>query len=190
LAFILTITVAGCAPAAVVGGTGALGLTVAQERSLGNAIDDTTITTAINSLYLQKDINYLFEDVDVQAHEGRVLLTGEVPTADDRVEAVRLAWQPQGVREVINEIEIREKPSPKEYAADTWITTQIKTKLLFVEQVRSINYSVDTVNGIVYLLGIAQDKKELQTVADISSRVKGVKKVVSYVKLKDDPSRF
>ena len=186
---VLTTVLVGCAPA-VIGGVSVVGATVAQERSVGNAIDDTTITTHINSLYIQEDVKHLFENIDVQSHEGRVLLTGEVPTADNRVEAVRLAWQPQGIREVINEIEIRKKSSPKQYARDTWITTQIKTKLLFAENVRSINYSVDTVGGVVYLLGLAQDKGELKSVATLASKVPDVKKVISYVKLKNDPERY
>ena len=55
----------------------------------------------------------------VEVHEGRVLLAGQVEHPAMRVEAVRLAWQVDGVREVIDEIQVAE---PKT-SATTWMTS-------------------------------------------------------------------
>ena len=54
-AFALTLAtgLSGCA-AAVVGGVAVAGLTVAQERSVGSAMDDTVIDTSVNSVLLQE----------------------------------------------------------------------------------------------------------------------------------------
>ena len=49
-------------------------------------------------------------------------------------------------------------------------------------EVSSINYSIDTVQGTVYLMGFAQNREELNRVIEISRTVKGVNGVVSYVK--------
>src|SRR5690606_17590191 len=114
---------------------------------------------------------------------GRVLLTGKVNTPDTKVTAVRLAWQPNGVREVIDEIVVTDKDSIGDLTNDTWITTQVKSKLLFNKDVRSINYSVETVNAVVYLIGIARSQAELETATAIASTVKGVKRVISHVRL-------
>ena len=54
---------------------------------------------------------------------------------------------------------------------------------------QSINYSVETVDGTVYLMGIAQNGSELQRVQDHARNLAYVRKVVSYVRLKDDPKR-
>ena len=49
-----------------------------------------------------------------------------------------------------------------------------------------VNYSVETVNGIVYLIGIAQDEGELTRVTDYARNIGGVVKVVSHVRMKED----
>lgn len=178
----------GCAP--VVAGTVATaGTTVAQERTVGHAVDDATINARINSRFVQKDLENLYGNVDVDVTEGRVMLTGAVRNPDTRKEAERISWEVPGVVEVINEIQVTNHQSFQSYAQDSWITTQVKSKLLFTKNIRSVNYGVDTINGVVYLMGIAQNAKELEWVTSIASRVKGVKKVVSHVWLKDDPRR-
>lgn len=166
-----------------------LGVTVAQERKLNKAVDDFTIWGQIKHNYLEKDINNLLIGINVKVIEGVVHLTGNVKNPESRINAVRLAWKPYGVKEVINEIQVSQKSDLLQYAKDKWISAQISGKLLANEEVHSINYSSETVNGIVYLMGIARDEKELNLVTHIASRIQGVKRVISHVILKDDPSR-
>ena len=177
----------GCA-SAVVGVGATVGVAVAQERSVGQAVDDAKILTDINHRLLDKS-ETLFLNVDVEVHEGRVLLTGNVNKPEDRVSVARLSWQSPGVREVLNELVIKDQSSLRDYAKDVWITTQLKVKLLGDAQVSAINYSIDTLNGVVYLFGIAQDQGELDRVTGHARNIKGVAKVVSHVVLKDDPKR-
>jgi osmotically-inducible protein OsmY len=90
---------------------------------------------------------------------------------------------------VLNEVGVRDRTSLKDYATDTWITTQLKARLLRDTGVSAINYTVETVNGVVYLLGIAQSQEELDRVTGHARNIKSVTKVVSHVVLKDDPKR-
>jgi osmotically-inducible protein OsmY len=122
-------------------------------------------------------------------NEGKVLLSGNVELPEHRIIAVREAWKATGVREVINEIEVNNDSGITDYARDVWINTQLKTVLLFDKEVTSINYNVDTVNQSVYLLGIAQNQEEINRVIAHAKDIDYVKRVVSYVTLKDDPSR-
>lgn len=175
-----------CIPAAVIGGAGLVGYSMVQERTVGDAIDDIAIETEINALYLAHENKDMLLHVDIDSVEGRVLLTGSVPTRQAKVEAYKLAWRPDAVKEVINELAVNSKSefSATQVASDTWISTQIESQLLFAEDVSSINYSVETINGVVYLMGVAKNKEELKKVAEITSTVSGVKKVVSYVRIK------
>ena len=91
----------------------------------------------------------------MQVYMGRVLLTGTVETAEMRAEAVKLAWTAEGVKEVINEIQLTGLAGASGFARDTWISTQLKSALLFDKQIASINYSIETVAGTVYLIGLA-----------------------------------
>lgn len=179
---LLLLALAGCSPAGVVGGGAAAGVAAVEERTVGEAIDDSVISTKIDSNLLQKDID-LFRRVGVEVIEGRVLLTGSVPTTDARIEAVRQAWRVAGVKEVINELQVTDKGGIVDYARDSWISAQLRTKLLLDKEIQSVNYSIETVNGIVYLIGIAQDQAELDRVTNHARNIRYVEKVVSYVRL-------
>ena len=65
-------------------------------------------------------------------------------------------------------------------------TTKINAKLLLKKEINNLNYNIDTVNKIVYVIGIAQNKKELESVIDIIGSVYGVKEIINYVRLKED----
>ncbi len=179
----------GCVPAAIVGSAAAVGVVVAQERSIGDTAEDIQIRTEINHLWLQADENLLY-DVELQVQERRVLLSGAVSSPELRLKAVQLAWQAEGVKEVINEIEVTDESTVADYARDTWISTELRSLLLFDEDVRSVNYSIETVNQVIYLMGVAQDQAELQRVVDHARNVAYVRRVVSYVQMKEDPERI
>ena len=182
-----SLSLSGCAEL-LIGAAATTGVAIAEERSVGDAVDDLTIKAELNHLFFQEDVE-LFGDVSFSVIEGRVLLKGSVPTPDDRIRALRLAWQAAGVREVINELQVADDSGILDYARDTWISAQLKGKLLVDGDVLSINYSVETVNGTVYLLGIAQDEAELARVTEHARSIEDVKRVVSHVVLKDDRHR-
>ena len=91
--------------------------------------------------------------------------------------------------EVINDITIKDENSLTDIVQNKWIKSQISGRLLLEKGVRSVNYSIEVVDGIVYLMGIAQDANELNKVTTIASMVKGVQKVVNHAILKTDASR-
>lgn len=188
LAFMLAaLGLQGCVGLAV--GAGATVATAAsEERGLVAAAKDTAIRAEINALWLDHSEEMLHR-LSLSVMEGRVLVTGQVPTRQMRLDAIRLAWQARGVREVINEIQVSDQDSIARFARDTWISAELKAKLLFDQRVQAINYSVETVDGTVYLMGIAQDQAELDRVQTYARNLAYVKRVVSYVRLKDDPRR-
>ena len=69
-------------------------------------------------------------------------------------------------------------------ARDMWITTRLTWKITFDKNVHAINYVVETVNGTVYLIGIAQNQPELDRVIAYARGLTYVKKVISHVRLK------
>ncbi|MSP83843.1 MAG: BON domain-containing protein [Alphaproteobacteria bacterium] len=175
---------AGCSPVGVAVGAGATaGIAVAQERSVGDAISDLSIKTELNALMIGRDPT-LFSDVSLDVIEGRVLMTGDVKTPDDRVEAVKLAWQIEGVKEVINELQVTDRGGIANYLQDAWISTRLRSNLTFDREIAAINYNIETVNGVVYLIGIAQNQPELDRVLAHARTISHVEKVVSHVRLK------
>ena len=178
----------GCVAAAVGAGATA-GVAASQDRGIKGAASDTAIRAEINHYWLQKDQS-LFANCNLQIHEGRVLVTGAVKDADTRAEAIQLAWKAKGVREVINEIEVTNQGGVGAYARDTAIVTELRSKLLFAKDIQSVNYSIESVNGTVYVLGVAQDQVELDKALNIARNVNYVRRVVSHVLMRDDPRRF
>lgn len=177
----------GCVGLAV--GAGAVGATAAvQERGFTGTVKDTVIRAKINERWLSYDAD-MFDDVGLQVNEGRVLLTGKVSEAQARLDAVRIAWEVDGVNEVINEIEIAKEGEGSTFLRDTSISAALKSRLLFDKEIASINYSVETVGRVIYLMGIAQSQEELDRVINHARNLSYVKGVVSHVRLKDDPRR-
>ncbi len=172
----------GCAPAAV--GAGATGATVAvQERGVSGAIADTGIRAQINHLWFQES-ERMYRYVNLQVWNRRALLTGVVPEPDMRRKAARLAWQADDVAEVINEIQVDEnRADVKAFAKDSWIAAQLKSQILFDTKIKSINYSIETVRGRIFLLGTARSQAELERVIDHARNLGNVKEVVSYVRV-------
>ena len=188
LAALLLAGLAACTPVGVAVGVGAAGgIAATQERGFGAAVDDARIRVEINHYWLQYS-EELYRKVGLQVHEGRVLLTGVVKRPAMRVDAVRLAWQAEGVREVINEIEVAEADDLAGAARDGWIARRLGAKLTFDREIRSINYSAVAAGGVVYLIGVAQDEAELQRVIDHARDIPYVRRVVSHVRVKNAPA--
>ncbi len=113
-----------------------------------------------------------------------VLLTGVVQDASWSQEAEHLAKSVNGVKNVINNIETEGEEGLGSMTSDSWITTRVRSSLLFEKDLYSLNYTIETVNGTVYLTGIGQDETEINRVAEVARNVGGVKKVVNHVKIK------
>ena len=155
-----------------------------EERSFNNFVEDTIIVAQLKNAYFSNN-EKIFFNVSVEVTEGRVLLTGSVEQIDERIEATKLAWSIEGVNEVINEIQISNDEGILDYADDLIMKTKINAKLLLDKDILNLNYSVEVVNGIVYLIGIAQSQDELNSVINISENTYGVQNVINYVRLKD-----
>ena len=173
----------------VIGAGATAGVAASEERGLAGAAEDAKIRTAINEAWFRANAD-MYSKVTLAISEGRVLLTGEVPSEQWRDDAARLCGQVAGVREVYNELIVTAQGGGViDSGRDLRIQQEIKSRLLFDKEISNINYTVDVTDGIVYLLGIAQSDSELNRVIGHAREVAAVKHVVSYVWLKTDPRR-
>jgi osmotically-inducible protein OsmY len=176
-----------CSPVGTAVGVAATTINLAtQERGLVTGVDDNLIWVGINERLFRKDAD-LFQKVSLQVHEGRVLLTGFVQKPEHRVMATELAWQADGVREVDNQIKIGNSLGVDDYAEDAWLIARLRMKLMADSQVRANNYSIDCIRSTVYLIGVAQDRAELQRVIDHARDIAYVDAVVTRVRLLNEP---
>ncbi|MBT3776480.1 MAG: BON domain-containing protein [Pelagibacteraceae bacterium] len=180
-----SINILSCSPAGILASGGATGMVVAEgDRSFGTVVDDATIKINIASKFINSDDN-LFIDVGTNVLEGRVLLTGLVDNQEIRIDAVRRVWDVEGVNEVINEIQIGNRESIKEYAQDLWITTQVRGLAAKTIGLRSISYNFETIQGRVYIAGITSRADQLEELVKVAKTVKGVTEIINYVIIKE-----
>ncbi|MDC3155186.1 BON domain-containing protein [Pelagibacteraceae bacterium] len=170
--------------AQVLTGTAAKVITVTKEdRTIGEFVDDALIKTVIKNTYFDQSGN-LFFNVDVEVSQGRVLLTGTVENMDLKIEATRIAWGVEDVKTVINELQISNSDNIFNFADDLVISTKVSGRLILEAEVNSLNYNIETVNKVVYIIGIANSDDEQKKVIDIASDVYGVEGVIDYITIK------
>ena len=176
----------GCA-AAIVGGmaaAGGVGYQAAQERGLNGTFDDVKLKTDIG-----RALGGQYGDITATVYWGRVLLTGSSPGQEQKSQAEQIVGQMPGVRAVYNEIVVGAPQSSWDLAQDGWITTRVKSDLVFDADVRSGNYLIETDHRSVYLIGSARSQDELDRATQLARYVPGVQRVVSYVEIRQgDPN--
>lgn len=181
----LPVVLGGC-PAAIVAGLGAAGgagYAANQERGTGGTVDDLKIKTNIQNAWLQTN-PLMQRDLNVTVYEGRTLLTGVAPNPEFKAQAKEVASRVQGVRTIYDEIEVAPAESAWDSARDTWITSRVRTELTFNPNVRSVNYTIETANKSVYLIGSARSQAELDIATTAARTTPDVKRVVSYVEIR------
>lgn len=161
----------------------ALGYACSNNRPVEQQIDDVGVTAALGTKYaLDTEIDRYRIDIDTL--NGIVTLRGAVSTAEQRTEAERIARGTQGVRDVINELQV--DPTPRTAAKafdDAWIVTMIDTKLSVDPEVKSRNVDIDVRNGVVTLSGIVDNEVARAEAEDLARSVDGVTQVVNQLQV-------
>ena len=168
----------------LVGAGATVGVAAYQERGIKGRAKDLKIEALILEQFIKAGLK-LTTTIGVDVYEGRVLLTGASKNTKITDQAVKIAWKINGVKNVINEIQVGHSSNISNFAQDAWITTQVKSNITLDSTIYSINYTIETVNGTVYLIGIAQNKKELDNVKNHASQTKFVRNVISHVRIKN-----
>ncbi len=185
LVLISTLALGGCA-GAVIGSGAAVGTAAYQERGVQGVARDMATATRMRTKFLDAGEEYV-TGVGVEVYEGRVLLTGTLADENKRATAVGLAWKTDGVKDVINEIQTG-KATLRDWAKDSWITAQLQSKITFDKKILAINYSIETVNRIIYLIGIAQNQAELDRVIAHARTIGYVNRITTHVRVKEGAS--
>ena len=123
-----------------------------SSTSLRAADTDSRIESSAAKSYTFK--TYLKDDsVKIVSKDGAVTLTGTVADASHKSMAENTVASLPGVKSVDNELIIKGE-QPAEHS-DAWITTKVKTALLFHRNVSGTGTTVYTKDGVVTLQGEA-----------------------------------
>jgi osmotically-inducible protein OsmY len=168
---------AACIPL-IIGGAAVGGAAVlaADRRSTGIQLEDEAIERRLNRAIYG---NYKDGEISVYvtSYNRKVLLAGQVISERIYQEVEKIAREGESVREVVNELQVRELSPATVRNNDIAITSKVRAAFVEAKKVPFGVIKVTTERGIVYLLGRVT-QEEGDNAAQVAARVSGVNKVV------------
>ena len=160
------------------------GIAAQQERGIDGRLTDLRTSGAVRvALY---DHNHAFaRDLGVTVYDGHVVITGAVRSEQERSTIEHLAQTAAGVRSVTNATIVTD-PENLDPLRDTVITAKLESRLLLDQDVDAVNFTVATVDGTVYVMGVARDRQELSRIVAHARDLQHVRRIVPFVSLKAD----
>lgn len=182
----LLLSMTGCDPITIaVGGAAVTGSTmVGNEEGVTGSISDTNLQAKVN-LAVESINTKLAGRIEFCVKHGMVVAIGYVQNEEDHQKAIEAIKNVKCYHaEIYDEIKVQNPPTARQIISDGAITTRIKSALKFDGNVRSLNYDVTTVKGIVYICGTAMSEFERNDVINQARSTSGVSRVVAYIKIK------
>ncbi len=178
------LALSGCAGAVVGVGTAAVAAST-TEKGFSTSVSDGVIFAKLQDRFIQVNAS-LLTSASVTVNDGAVLFTGKVKKPEDKIEATKLAWEIKGVREVVNELQVIDTSSIKDIAKDLAASATLRGKMIADQDISSLNFSIDVVNGVVYLSGVASTQEEMNNVISHAQNLRFAQEVVNYIILTKD----
>jgi osmotically-inducible protein OsmY len=156
-------------------------------RSPGLYFDDKLAETIIMKKIILNDYKQVF--LTVRVIDGTAILSGRVEKAEDKLKMTKFAWETAGIKAVRNDIIIADETSFKQRAKDILISSQFNAALLINKKINSRNYNSETINGKIYVYGMAKTTAEMEEVIKEGKLIPDVVEVVPSIILADNLSR-
>ena len=165
------------------------GVSVAYDpRTVGMQIDDSIMQKNLMGRLAFTDKKYII-NLSTKVIDGNIFLSGKVDEPEEKLKIIKMAWETKGARSVQSAVIIKGQTNFKNTAKDVLITSQLRDALLFNKITKSSNYTIDTINGKIYIFGIAMTGDEKKKVISEANEIHGVKEVVPSIILVEDLSR-
>ncbi|MBC3951591.1 BON domain-containing protein [Pseudomonas folii] len=157
------------------------------KANMAQRFEDATLTATVKSKLLWSSVTEAL-NIDVDAEDGVVTLKGRAQSPEAKEVAGNLATNTDGVVTVNNLISISaadsiasrvdpQATSPAEDISDVWITSKVKSSLIYSRNLDGLNIKVDTKSGLVSLDGIVANYAEKELAVEIARNIRGVKGV-------------
>jgi hyperosmotically inducible protein len=157
---------------------------VPATTTIGNDIDDTVLTTKVKAALLGDQALKGF-DIKVETRKGVVQLSGFVETQALIDQAVSLARNVSGTKNVENSMAIkRGSMSVGDAVDDSVITMRVKSALLADSLVSSADITVVTRKAEVQLSGFVGSKEQIERAVSFTAATPDVQKVINQLRVK------
>jgi osmotically-inducible protein OsmY len=169
----------GCFPVVATGvAVGVLAVT--DRRTVGTQTEDETIEWKVSSRIKQELGDKMH--INITSYDRKVLLTGEVPNEQAREAVGAIATKVENVAGIYNELQVAGNSSLSARSADAFITSKVKTRFIDANQFAPNHVKVVTEAGVVYLLGVVNER-EARAAIQVTRTTDGVRKVVNVMQV-------
>ena len=170
----------------IIGGVGAVALSSsAQEKGLGTSINDKVIYLKLRNAIHEWNSS-VSQKISISVDGGSILVTGQLKNVDTKINLTKVIWEVNGVKEVNNKVQISETSNLKNIAKDLASLGEIRARLMASKKLNSLNFSIDVVNNVAYISGIASSEEEVAIVSQIAQEARFIKEVQNFVKVNKD----
>ena len=179
LCICLGTSLTACAPA-LLGGTVMGSVMASDRRTTGAQVEDKGIELKLTSL-INENLGERAH-VNVNSYNRQLLLTGEVPSAQDKQLVEKLVSRVTNVKSIVNEIAVFGNTTLVQRGSDSVVTGRVKAGMLDIKDMYINAFKVVTERGVVYLMGRVT-QKEATRATELARSTSGVQKVVRLVEI-------
>lgn len=169
----------GCFPV-VMGGAVMGGMVATDRRTSGAVLEDQGIELRAKSR-ISENVGERVH-VNVVSYNRQVLLTGEVPTAQDKQLVEQIVSRVDNVTNIVNDLAVMGNSSLGQRSSDTLVTGRAKAALIDSKDLFANAFKIVTERGTTYMMGRVT-QREAKRGTEVVSSVPGVQKVVRLLEI-------
>ena len=167
-------TLSACAPI-IIGGAVVGSMMATDRRTSGTQIEDEGIEMK-GASRISDNLGDRVH-VNLTSYNRQVLLTGEVPNAQDKQLVEKIVSEVDNVRNVVNELEILGNSTITQRANDALVTGRVKAALVDASDLYASSFKITTERGTVYMMGRVT-QREATRATEVITATSGVQRVV------------
>ena len=120
--------------------------------------------------------------VNVTSYNRQVLLTGEVPSAQDKQLVEQIVSRVENVRSIVNELGVLGNSTLTQRSSDSLTTGKVKAAMVDAKDIFANAFKVVTERGTTYLMGRVT-QREANRATELTRSTSGVQKVVRVLEI-------
>jgi osmotically-inducible protein OsmY len=171
----LASTLSACVPlvigGAIVGGS----LVATDRRTSGAQLEDEGIE--LRSANRLREAMGDRANAKATSYNRQVLLTGEVPTEEDKKLAEQTVSKVENVQKIVNELAVLGNSTFSQRSGDTLVTGKVRASFVDAKDLYANAFKVVTERGVVHLMGRVT-QREADRATEVTRGISGVQKVV------------
>lgn len=171
----LVTTLPACVPLIIGGAVTGGALVATDRRTSGAQLEDEGIE--LRSVNRIREALVERAHVNATSYNRQVLLTGEVPTEQDKALAEQVVSRVENVQKIVNELSVMGNSSLVARSSDALVTGKVKASFVDAKDLYANSFKVVTERGVVHLMGRVT-QREADRAAEVARSISGVQKVV------------